>query len=441
MPNTRPPILLAILAATIAITAIVFYARHRVDKAEITDAETVYPDGSWNRAATTIVDADDMARVLSLPYTAGARSATDAQSGVVAHDTDHTQPGINLYASGHDPEAILMDNSGSPIHRWRYRFEDAFPDRAPTLETTFFRRAALLPDGDLIALYQGGGLIRLSPRSELRWTVPLGVYNDFHVLDDGRVAAIGKSARPVPGTANESSARFFLEDFIQWLDLDGALGERVSLLAAFQNSTFAPLLQPLRDAGDILHSNTITILDGSLAGLSDLYAAGNILVSLREVDVIGILDPTGRTALWAQKGPWKAQHQPVLLESGRILLFDNAGADGKSRIYEFDPESGDVTWDYRGPTARPLDSPEAGTVQRLDNGNTLITESEQGRAFEVNTDGEIVWEFASPHRAGPNMELVATLFEVIRLPPETASAFQRPQGEETSDPAEATESR
>ncbi len=58
-----------------------------------------------------------------------------------------------------------------------------------------------------------------------------------------------------------------------------------------------------------------------------------------------------------------------------------------------------------------------GTCQRLPNGNTLITESTRGRAFEVTPDKEIVWEFFNPHRAGENDELIATLFELIRIPP------------------------
>ena len=36
-------------------------------------------------------------------------------------------------------------------------------------------------------------------------------------------------------------------------------------------------------------------------------------------------------------------------------------------------------------------------MQRLANGNTLITESVNGRAFEVTADGRIVWEFLAPH--------------------------------------------
>ena len=57
-----------------------------------------------------------------------------------------------------------------------------------------------------------------------------------------------------------------------------------------------------------------------------------------------------------------------------------------------------------------------GTSQRLPNGNTLITESENGRAFEVVPGGDIVWEYNNPHRAGARGEYIGVLFEVDRLP-------------------------
>ena len=54
----------------------------------------------------------------------------------------------------------------------------------------------------------------------------------------------------------------------------------------------------------------------------------------------------------------------------------------------------------------------------LPNGDTLVTDSEGGRAFEVTAAGEVVWRFDSPHRAPDRPELVATLFEVLRVPRE-----------------------
>ena len=41
-----------------------------------------------------------------------------------------------------------------------------------------------------------------------------------------------------------------------------------------------------------------------------------------------------------------------------------------------------------------------GGAQRLQNGNTLITEAVFGRMFEVTQGGEVCWEYTNPHFAG-----------------------------------------
>ena len=99
-------------------------------------------------------------------------------------------------------------------------------------------------------------------------------------------------------------------------------------------------------------------------------------------------------------------------------MADNRGAEGLTRIVEFDIETAEIVWEYRGQPDRYLNSPEGGSSAQLTNGNILLTESEQGRAIEITPDGDVVWEFVSPHRGGRNGELVATLFEVQRLLPE-----------------------
>jgi hypothetical protein len=40
-----------------------------------------------------------------------------------------------------------------------------------------------------------------------------------------------------------------------------------------------------------------------------------------------------------------------------------------------------------------------GSVQRLSNGNPLITESAFGRIFEVTRSGQVCWEYVVPYFA------------------------------------------
>jgi hypothetical protein len=52
-----------------------------------------------------------------------------------------------------------------------------------------------------------------------------------------------------------------------------------------------------------------------------------------------------------------------------------------------------------------------GTHQTLENHNLLITESMQGRVFEVNEQGKVVWEYVQPF----NDERAAIIEEATRL--------------------------
>ena len=65
-----------------------------------------------------------------------------------------------------------------------------------------------------------------------------------------------------------------------------------------------------------------------------------------------------------------------------------------------------IVWQYTPTEAgflAPMDSnrfysPFISGMQRLPNGNTLITEGSDGRVFEVTPDQKIVWEFVSPYK-------------------------------------------
>jgi hypothetical protein len=110
------------------------------------------------------------------------------------------------------------------------------------------------------------------------------------------------------------------------------------------------------------------------------------------------------------------QHDPKFLRNGNMLLFSNNMNTDSSVVEEFDPVGGEVHWTYRGTRDHPFYSKYLGTAERLANGNTLITESDGGRAFEVTRGGETVWEFYNPNRSGSEGEYIATLPELIRLP-------------------------
>lgn len=209
--------------------------------------------------------------------------------------------------------------------------------------------------------------------------------------------------------------RPILEDFIVVLDADGKELARVSLLEALERSKYSSYLDETRPFGDILHTNAVQVLPAIAAEDPAAFETGNVLTSFREIDLVAVVDMEAEKVVWAEQGNWDAQHDPTQLKSGNVLVFDNRGNEGCSRVTEFDPVTMEVVWSYEEDDPCGFHSDACGASQRLANGNTLITESDNGRAFEVTPDGRIVWEFRNPERAGDRGELVATLFEVRRL--------------------------
>jgi len=412
-PAVRRARTVTLLAILLLIVLAALAGLRRLRQEPVAAAEETFPTGRWHRAAPdSPADAVERARLLSLPYLAG-RQPAPAATGVVRAVAGRVAPVRRLYTSGHGPEAFLIEPDGTVAGRWRQPYERAFPGAHGGSDLAYFRRAVPLPDGGLAALFQGGGVVRLDVRSRLVWAWRGATFNDLWPLPGGGFLVLTKEARTVPEIV---PGREVLEDSVTELSPEGRPVRSVSLLRALHDSPFSEVLEPLSTGEDILHANTIQVLDGRCAGRSPLYAEGNWLVSLREIDTVAIVDPAAGRAVWARRGPWRRQHEPTLLSSCRILLFDNRGLDGASRVLEVDPLTGEIAWSWAGEAGRPLSSPEAGTAERLANGNTMVVESEAGRAFEIGPEGEVVWEFVSPHRAGRANELVATLFEMRSVP-------------------------
>ncbi|HEX3131675.1 MAG TPA: arylsulfotransferase family protein [Thermoanaerobaculia bacterium] len=371
-------------------------------------------EGKWRTAR------EEAADVRALPYLQGYKPAEDRPT-VVVRDAAAVAPGLNLVLSGHAAEAVLMDRDGRILHRWRQPLRRLWPDLAKDPEMAkleYWRRAWLFPNGDLLGIYEGLGIVKLDARSHVLWARRGGFHHDLQVMADGRIWVLDRDGKILPRI---NSMEGILEDFVTVLSPDGEVERRFSILEAFERSRFAPLLGKMEHFGDIFHTNTLEVLDGRFADRDPAFRAGNVLLSVLKLDTIAVLDPDRGEIVWAKTGNWRRQHQPTFLDDGNLLVFDNRGPGGeKSRVIEVDTKTGEVVWRYE----KDLFSKTLGSCQRLPNGNTLITESENGRALEVTRDGRMVWEYYNPNRAGEHKELVAVLFEVVRLP--EAFPFQGP---------------
>jgi len=391
------------------------------------------------RERTDEVDRDDQQREVireleAIGYASGSESARG--SGVTIHDPALAQPGLNFFASGHGEGATLMDMDGEVLHRWEFSFPDAFetpplPHRGGKRDK-WWRRAFLLPDGDVIAIITGSGVLRIDKDSHLIWAKTIYSHHDLAFEPNGDIWLMTRKVHIVPRVNAEQP---IVEDTLTLLDSDGNEKRSLSLLAAFENSEFEYIWRRTgRRNGDIFHSNSIERLDGRAADANPAFEAGNLLISLLGLNAIAVVDPQQEKVVWAHTGEYRKQHDPKILANGNLLLFDNQVFPRPSAVLEYDPATMRKVWEFRGSPEQPFYSKALGTAERLENGNTLISESDYGRAFEVTPDGTIAWEFHNPQRAGKDDRFVAALPEMIRVPPNSVKTWLEPATDHSKSP-------
>jgi hypothetical protein len=192
---------------------------------------------------------------------------------------------------------------------------------------------------------------------------------------------------------------------------------RISLLQAFERSDYDTVRTvKKRFQGDIFHTNTLNLIGDDAPADVSWLEPGRVLTAMRYLDCVAVLDLDTETIAYAFQGSFARVHDPRVVDDGNILLFDNLGLEDHSRVIEIDPASEEIVWQYDGEKDYPLRSYLCGAAQRLANGNTLISETDQGRAVEVTLAGEVVWEFFNPFRVGEDPVYIATIFEMERLP-------------------------
>jgi len=376
------------------------------------------------------------------------------KNGLTVFNPGKAYPGLNLFNSAHEPCALLIDMKGNILHKWQFAFKDAFPDVKEINAwynqkhwRNFWRRVHLFDNGDLLAIYEGNGLIKIDKNSRLIWATKGSFHHDLDVVGD-KIYALNRRLVKLPRINKKEP---ILEDLITILNKDGRILESISILEMFENSRFARLMKGMPQAGDIFHTNTLEILDGKSAYKSPVFKKGNVLLSMRMLDTIAIADLKAKKIVWARKpGLWKTQHQPTLLDNGNMLVFNNLYLkkradkaeyrrllrtngyklvenkiynDNQSSIIEFNPLYMAIVWEYKGDEKNKFFSLASGSCQRLPNGNTLITESDRGRVFEVTPQGQIVWEYVNIYRAGKDKDKIAAILEMIRLPSKSLSAL------------------
>ncbi len=362
----------------------------------------------------------------SLPYLAWTPAKETIQkSGVTKYDRKHSFKGINIYNSSHLSAAYLIDMAGNILHTWSAKID----------KDDSWHHIEMCKNGDLLAIIRDVMLIRLDWNSNIKWIKKTRAHHDISIAGNNDIYILGRRDEvvfifglPVP----------ILNDYIVVLSPDGEIKKEISLFKLLkQELSFNKVIKIYisiintenlwevikrkaehsfifaRDTPpDIFHNNTIEIIDRNINGLCK---KGDILLSVRQLDLIGIIDVTKGEVVWRWgPGNLSLQHHPTLLENGNILIFDNGVERKYSRIVELDPLKKKIVWEYEANPQDQFYSRSRGSSQQLPNGNTLITDSDNGHVFEITRARSTVWEFYNPEINMSRKER-ATIYRMMRI--------------------------
>jgi arylsulfatase A len=324
-------------------------------------------------------------------------------SGVVVKQPEAVSPGWNLLSVHKKAAALLLDERGEVVRRWQS-------------DGLRWGACQLLANGDLLVPEMGAGgrlfLRRLDWQGNTLWTTAGGrdgkddflSHHDVEVRPDGLISTLSRRTRQEDDVDVERS---FGDESIALINpKTGAVIEQQSFYDMWSKAEQPlPWLEQrwmdLPGTGgriDLFHANSVEWMhQPELEQKSDLFQSGNVLVSFRHQACVAIFNWAEQRLVWQWgRGEISGSHDATVLSNGNILIFDNGLGRGWSRVVEVDPLSNEIVWQYAGESQGELWSKSRGSSQRLANGNTLLCESDQGRAREVSADGEVVWEYWHP---------------------------------------------
>jgi hypothetical protein len=383
-----------------------------------------------------VVDSEEIDRLRSLGYLDFVPANKDDHRSGVVHKTNASYPGYNFFTNAFICMAVLTDADGNVVNYWH---QQARCDRWDNTE--------FLDNGDVLVLGRiavenrdpdsDRFLAKLSWQGRVIWRQMIPVHHDIEVTPSGDLLTLTKEHRTVTGVHNVRTIR---DNRITLLNETGEVLEYASLYDMFRSAKDQVALTPVgaevANEIDLFHANSVEWIRPEKLNtkrLSPLYSANNILFCSRHQDTVCIMNWPKKRIIWAWgQGILSGPHDANILANGNILLFDNGLARGWSRIIELDPVNKKIVWSYQAKKPEDFFTRGRGSDQRLANGNTLISESDKGHAFEVTPAGETVWEYFTPFKNADNER--ATIVRFYRFEPEKIQAIIRARGEGRKNP-------
>ena len=323
------------------------------------------------------------------------------RTGLTAYDPERACPGYVLYTPmASRGDLYLIDLEGNVAHQWRLPYAPGLYGYLLPNGNAFYGGKVVDETWDRFPSwkrFKGGVMIEADRQGNVVWE-----HRDPDHHHDHRRTESGGAlymtlelmdpalAARVKGGVDGSAPEGMWADVLVEVD---AAGNRTWEWHAAEHLDVNRHIITMNDRRDEWsHGNTV-------APIGD----DRVLFSFRNISTVGIVDKTSGDLTWELGYETLAQqHDPNMLPNGNVLIYDNGSHRHESglpfsRVIEVNPANNEIVWEYTDNPAYNFFSAYISGARRQPNGNTLVTEGQFGRMFQVTPEGEVVWEFINPH--------------------------------------------
>ncbi|MEV8466061.1 arylsulfotransferase family protein [Fluviibacterium sp. DFM31] len=319
----------------------------------------------------------------------------------VVHQADKIAPGYLLINRIASPEpgyvTDLIDENGTVLHSWKIDHSKVIDDGS---EMEFVHAVRPLPDGSVVANFDDAfGMARFDACGAPIWRRTDVVYHHSLTEDPDLGGFWTWTSKYWDGGHDQQMVRVDADtgETLESIDLvqDVLLPDPDALMAFRIPEHFRWNMEAKTDEiPDIIHPNDVEVLPAAWADAFPQFEAGDLIMSHRAIDLVGVVDRQTGKLKWHQAGPWEHQHDADFHPDGTITVYSNNTHRMRSTILEMDMTTGKVRDKFAG-SGFEFDSYIMGQQERLPNGNWLVSAPMEGRVIELTAEGELVREISN----------------------------------------------
>jgi hypothetical protein len=253
--------------------------------------------------------------------------------------------------------------------------------------TTRYIHPLMTNDSSLIIKEAKNSLISVSSTGKIRWIDSNYVFH--HSIEQENDSTIW-----IPSVAKEFKyykIEGFSHDAISAVDpRNGKIKFIKSVADILVENGYKALLDIGYD-DDAIHLNDIQ----PALYTSKYWQKGDLLISLRNRNIVALYRPSNNKIIWLKTGPWLAQHDCDFVDGKTIMIFGNDViwekkellVNGHNDIYFYDFEKDKISLPYNKVMKKlGIKTKSQGRCDILKNGDLFIDESENGKLYVINKD-------------------------------------------------------